>query len=86
MHRINYTAAKRSFDHHFNSVSYGGETICVERKGQKGVVMMPAELLEDLEAFNDWADSVRGIITRGNPADDVSLEDLRAELEEGEAA
>ena len=77
------TAARGRFSELVNRAAYDGETTYLVRHGRRLAAIVPAAMVEELEAAQDAADlaNARAALAQDEPS--VTLEQLRAELAAG---
>ena len=80
MSEMAVTEAREHLSDVVNRAAYGGETVFLTRRGRRVAAIVPAELLEALEAAEDAADvaAAREAMAEGGAV--ISLEEFRTEL------
>jgi prevent-host-death family protein len=63
-----------------NRASYAGERVYLTRRGKRVAALVPAQVLEDLEAAEDAVDLAEAAKAREEDGESIPLEQVKAEL------
>lgn len=63
-----------------NRAAYRGDRVYLTRRGKRLAALVPAEVLDDLEAAEDAVDLAEAAKARAEGGDPVPLEQVKAEL------
>jgi prevent-host-death family protein len=80
MSEMAVTDAREHLSDVVNRAAYGGETVYLTRRGRRVAAIVPAELLEALEAAEDAADVAAAREAMAEDGAVISLEEFRADL------
>ncbi len=80
MSEMSVSDARQHLSDVVNRAAYAGEAVYLTRRGRRLAAVVPAEVLEAIEAAEDAADiaAAREALAEGGPV--ISLEAFRAEL------